>query len=80
MLREKVTTIFPRSPVWNVIQESAKKTNFLRPYLRKYNTKSFEIWTRGSVRFHLKWVLFFAFEMSQKQIYSENATMTYLEQ
>ena len=25
MLREKVMTIFPRSPVWNVIQESAKR-------------------------------------------------------
>jgi len=25
MLREKVMMIFPRSPVWNVIQESAKR-------------------------------------------------------
>jgi len=25
MLREKVMTIFPRSPIWNVIQESAKR-------------------------------------------------------
>jgi len=25
MLKEKVMTIFPRSPIWNVIQESAKR-------------------------------------------------------
>ena len=27
MLREKVMTIFPRSPIWSVIQESAKRPN-----------------------------------------------------
>ena len=79
MLRAKVMTIFPRSPVWNVIQESTKKTNFLRSYLCQYSAKSFEIRTRGSVQFCLKWV-FFASETSQKKSYSENATLTYLEQ
>ena len=29
MLREKVMTIFPRSLVWNVIQESAKRPTSL---------------------------------------------------
>ena len=28
MLREKVTTIVPRTPVWNVIQESTKRPTF----------------------------------------------------
>ena len=27
MLREKFMTIFPRSPIWSVIQESAKRPN-----------------------------------------------------
>jgi len=72
-------TIFPRSPIWNVIKESAKKTNFLRSYLRKYSTQSSEIWAQGSTRFLLKWV-FSTFETSQKKIYSKNSTMTCLEQ
>jgi len=29
MLREKVMTIFPRSPVWDVIRELAKTLNVL---------------------------------------------------
>ena len=57
-----------------------KKTNFLRSYLCKYSAKSSEIRTRDSVRFLLKWVFFLASETLQKKSYSENSTMTYLEQ
>jgi len=57
-----------------------KKTNFLRSYLRKYRAKSSEIRTRGSARCLLKWFFFVTSETSQKKSYSENATMTCLEQ
>ena len=57
-----------------------KKTNFLRSYLRKYHVKSSEIRTEGSARFLLKWVCFATSETSQKKSYSENSTMTCLEQ
>ena len=73
-------TIFPRSPVWNVIQESAKKTKFRRSYFRKYSTKGSEIWTQDLARCLLKWVCFSTSETSQKKSYSENSTMTCLEQ
>ena len=57
-----------------------KNTNFLRSYLCKYSEKRSEIWNRDSTQRLLKWVLFLASEMSQKKSYSENATMTCLEQ
>ena len=58
-------TIFPKSPVLNVIQESAK---------------SIEIRIQASARLLIKWVFLATSEMSQKKSYSENATMTCLEQ
>ena len=59
-----------------------KNPNFPGSYLQKYSEKIFEIRIRGPERFHLKWV-FLASETSQrkkKKCYSENATMTCLEQ
>jgi len=73
-------TIFPRSPVWNVIQEYAKNTKFLRSYLHKYSTKRFEIQIRDQRHFFSNGFFFLASETSQKTSYSENATMTCLEQ
>ena len=72
-------TIFPKSPVLNVIQESAKrptssyhisanialKTLKFRPELQR------DVFSNG---------FFLASETSQKKNYSENSTMTYLEQ
>jgi len=58
-----------------------KKTNFLRSYLRKYSAKRSEIQSQGSAQFLLKWVFFVTSETSQKKkCYSENSTMTCLEQ
>ena len=66
--------IFPSSPVWNVIWEFAKTPTC------KYSAKSSEIWIQSSELFRPKLVLVLASEMSQKFFYSENGTMTYLEQ
>ena len=57
----------------------SKNPSLLRSYLRKYSDTRSEIWTWGSVIFHLKWFVFLTSEISQKKSYSENATMTYLE-
>ena len=57
-----------------------KKTNFLRSYLRKYSEKRSEIRTQDLARCLLKWVFFSTSETSQKKRYSENSTMTCLEQ
>ena len=72
-------TIFPRSLVWNVIQESAKKptssnhisTNIAREALKFGPEVQHDVFSNG---------FFLASETSQKKIYSENSTMTYLEQ
>ena len=80
MLRKKVMTIFPRSPVWNVIQESAKRptssdhisTNIVRKALKFGPEVQRDFFSNG---------FFFATsETSQKKGYSENSTMTCLEQ
>ena len=71
---------FPQVTCFECNSGVCKNTNFLRSYLRKYHAKSSEIWTQGSARFLLKWVFFETSETSQKISYSENATMTCLEQ
>ena len=77
--REKVMKIFARSPVWNVIQESAKRptssdhnsTNIVQKAL-KFGSK---------VQRDLFWnIFFYDFWNVTEKIYSENATMTCLEQ
>ena len=80
MLREKVMTIFPRSPVWNVIQESAKRPTSSDHISENIVRKDLKFGPEGSARFLLKWVFFSASETSQKKSYSENSTMTCLEQ
>jgi len=72
-------TIFPRSPVLNVIQESAKSptssdhisANIARKALKFGPKVQRDFFSNG---------FFFTSERSQKKSYSENATMTYLEQ
>ena len=73
-------TIFPRSPVWNVIQESAK-----RPTSSDHNSENI---ARKALTFGPEvqrdvlsnGFFFLTSETSQKKSYSENATMTCLEQ
>ena len=77
--REKVMTIFPRSPVLNVIQESAKSptssdhisANIARKALKFGPKVQRDFFSNG---------FFFTSERSQKKSYSENATTTCLEQ
>ena len=72
-------TIFPRSPVWNVIQESAKiptssyhiSANVARKALKFRYEVQCDFISNG---------FFLASETSEKKSYSENATMTYVEQ
>ena len=71
---------FPQVTCFECNSGVCKKTNFLRSYLRKYRAKSSEIRTQGSARCLLKWVFFVTSETSQKKSYSENSTMTCLEQ
>ena len=80
MLKEKVMTIFPRSPVWKCNSGVCKKTNFLKSYLCKYSTKRSELRIRDLARCLLKWVFVLASETSQEKSYCENSMMTCLEQ
>jgi len=52
--------------------------NFLKSYLWKYSEPGFEIWSRGSSKFLIKWVLISDSEVVHKKRNSENSTMTYL--
>ena len=81
ILREKVMTIFPRSPVWNVIQESAKRPTSADHISANIVRKALKFGP-GIQRdfFSNVCVFFLASEMSQKKCYSKNSTMTYLEQ
>jgi len=80
MLREKVMTIFPRSPVWNVIQESAKRPNSSDHISAIIAQKALKFGSEVQHNFFLNGFFFATSEMSQKKCYSENATMTCLEQ
>ena len=71
---------FPQVTCFECNSRVSKKTKFLRSYLCKYHAKSSEIWIQGSAQFLLKWVFFATSETSQKKNYSENSTMTCLEQ
>ena len=71
---------FPQVTCFECNSGFYKRTNFLSSYLRKYPTKRSEIRTQSSAPILLKWVFFSTSATSQKKIYSENATMTYLEQ
>ena len=69
---------FPRSRVWNVIQQSTKRAtssvhisaNIVQKALKFEPEVHYVFVSNG---------FFFTSEMSQKKSYSENATVTYLE-
>ena len=71
---------FPQVTCFECNSGVCQKANFLRSYLRKYPAKRSEIRTQSSAPSLLKWVLFSTSETSQKKSYSENSTMTCLEQ
>ena len=71
---------FPKVTSFECNLGVCKNPKFLSLYIGKYSTTRFEIWARGLVRFHLKWVFLSASEKSQKQSYSENSMMSCLEQ
>ena len=79
MLREKVMTIFPRSPVWNVIQESAKRPTSSDHIFANIVQKALKFGPEVKCAF-VSNGFFFASETLQEKIYSENSTMTYYEQ
>ena len=79
MLKTKFMTIFPKSPVWNVIRESTKtltSSNHISANIVRQALK-----LRPKVQNDFSSNFFFvASEMSQNKSYSENSTMTCLEQ
>lgn len=79
MLRAKVMIIFPRSPIWNVIQGSAK-TLTSSDYIFKNIARQTLKFRPEIKRDFVSNGFFLASEMSQKKSYRENSTMTYLEQ
>jgi len=79
MLREKVMMIFPRSPVWNVIQDSRKRPTSSDHISANIAQKALKFGPEVQCDF-VSNGFFFASGTSQKKSYSENATMTYLEQ
>ena len=78
--REKVMTIFPRSPVWNVIQESAKRPTSSDHISENIARKDLKFGPKVQRKFFSNGFFFATSETSQKTSYSENATMTCLEQ
>ena len=78
--REKVMTIFPRSPVWNVIQESAKRPIYSDHIFAIIVRKDLKFGPEIQRDFFSNGFFFLPSETSQKKSYSENATMTCLEQ
>jgi len=80
MLREKVMTIFPRSPVWNEIQESTKRPTSSAHISTNVAQKDLKFGSKIQCDFFSNGVFFLASETSQKKCYSENSTMTCLEQ
>ena len=69
---------FPRSPIWNVIQESVKKLTSSDHISANIARKALKFGPKVQCNFVSNG--FFSFETSQKKSYNENATMTYLEQ
>ena len=80
MLRKKVMTIFPRSPVLSVIQESAKRPNSADHISANITRKDLKLRPKVQSQFFSNGFFFSTSETSQKRSYSENATMTCLEQ
>jgi len=77
MLREKFMRI-SQHHMFDMEFVSLKKPNFLLSYLQQYSERRSQIWSRGSLRFQIKWVLILASKALQKKCYRENSMMTCL--
>ena len=73
-------TSFPRSPVWNVIQESTKIPNSSDHNSAKIARKALKFGLKVQRDIFSNGFFFATSETSRKKSYSENATMTCLEQ
>ena len=78
--REKVMTIFARSHVLNVIQESAKRPTSSDHISENIARKALKFGPKVQRDLFSNGLFFLNSETSQKKSYSENATMTCLEQ
>ena len=67
ILREKVMMIFPRSPIWNVIQESAKRPTSLDHISTNIAQKSLKFGPKVQLDFFSNG-FFLASKMSQKKV------------
>ena len=72
--------IFPKSPILNLIQESAKRPTFSDHISANIAQKALKFGPKLQRNFLSNGFFFATSETSQKKIYSENATMTCLEQ
>jgi len=79
MLKEKVMMIFPKSPVWNVIQESTKIPTSSNHISANIALKDLKFRLEIQCNFFSNGFSFLSFRNVAKKSYSENATMTCLE-
>ena len=80
MLREKVMTIFPRSPILNIIQESGKRPNSSDHISANIARKKLKFGPKVQRDFFSNGFFLRLLKRHRKKSYSENSTMTYLEQ
>ena len=78
--REKVMTIFPKSPVLNVIQESAKRQTFSDHISINIVQKDLNFGSKVQRDFFSNGFFLQLLKRHRKKICSENSTMTCLEQ
>ena len=78
--REKVMTIFPRSPVLSVIQESAKRPTSSDHIFENIARKALKFGPNVQRQFFSNGFFLRLLKRHRKKSYSENATMTCLEQ
>ena len=62
MLRTKVMMMFPRSPVWNVIQESEKTLTSSDHIFENIARQDLKLRPKLQTEFLLKWVFVLAYE------------------
>jgi len=80
ILKEKFMTIFPKSPVWNIIQESAKKSTSSDHISANIARKALKFGPKVQCNFFSNGFFFRFWNIAKKKSYSENSMMTYLEQ
>ena len=80
MLRKKVMTIFPRSPVLSVIQESAKRRTSSDHISENIPQNALKFGPKVQNNFGSNGFCFYLLKHRIKKSYSEHSTMTCLEQ